>query len=541
MLGRRNPQRSLFEAPVWPHAIPSNSFYARMGAVSEILFRDDDLAELYCLDNGRPSLPPSLLSGVTLLQFYDNVSDEEAVERTRFDLRWKVALNLPLDFPGFDPSCLSYFRKRLIEHEKERYAFDRLITVARTAGWLPDQLTLLTDTTWAKGAGAVQDTYTLIRKSVRQLLRQMGYALPQKRRGLAPEVQRLLATYLDQDRKAPIDWTDPQQRTEQLQVLVRDAEATLELAAERADDAEVRSTGWLLTKILGDDVVTDEHGDPQLGEGTAPDRTLSVTDPDMRYGHKSKAFRFEGYKVQVTTEPTSELIVDIADLPAPGSDGQHLPAMVERVEQCVGVEVARVIGDGAHGSGPNRAWCADHSPHPIDLVAPLAQPPDPAVHKSAFDIDLSTGQATCPQEQTVTGKAGPLEQGRPTWLFYFQRAVCEACPLFARCVRSKMAGRTVRTDPYESYLQAARQRQKTAEYRELYRVRSRVERKQAELVRHGIRRTRYVGRAKRQLQRLWTGAVVNLKRLFTLGQPAGQDLRALFVPPGRLTLVPAVR
>ncbi len=547
MLGRRNPQRSLFEAQTWPHAIPSDSFYARMGAVIEVLFRDEDLAEMYCPDNGRPSLPPSLLSGVTLLQFYDNVSDEEAVERTCFDLRWKVALNLCLDFPGFDPSCLSYFRKRLIQNGKERYAFDRLITVARTAGWLPDKLTLLTDTTWAKGAGAVQDTYTLIRKSIRKLLRQLGYTLPQKRRGLAAEVQRLLAAYVDQDRKADIDWTDPQQRAAQLKVLVHDAEATLELAAEHTDEAEVRSTGWLLTKILGDDVVTDDQseappggGQPQIGEGTAPDRTLSVTEPEMRYGHKSKAFRFEGFKVQVTTEPTSELIVDIADIPAPGSDGQYLPAMVERVEQQAGVEIERVIGDGAHGSGPNRAWCAEHTPHPIDLVAPLARPPDPAVHKSAFQIDLGTGQATCPQEQTVTGRAGPRERGRPTWLFYFRREVCAACPLFLRCVRSQTAGRTVRTDPYESYLQAARQRQQTAEFKERYRVRARVERKQAELVRHGIRRTRYLGQPKRQLQRLWTGAVVNLKRLFTLGPPAGQDWRALFAPPGRLTFVPAI-
>lgn len=537
MLGRRNPQHSLFEAAVWPHAIPSDSFYARMSLVNEVLFRDEDLAEMYCPDNGRPSLPPSLLSGITLLQFYDNVSDEEAVERTRFDLRWKVALHLPLDFPGFDPSCLSYFRKRLVEHEKERYAFDRLIAIARTAGWLPDKLTLLTDTTWAKGAGAVQDTYTLIRKSIRKLLRQLGYRLPQKRRGLAPEVQHLLVTYLDQDRKAPINWTDPQQRAEQLKVLVQDAEATLDLATEHADDAEVRSTGWLLTKILGDDVVTDAHGDPHLGEGTAPDRTLSVTDPEMRYGHKSKAFRFEGYKVQVTTEPTSELIVDIADVPAPGSDGQHLAAMVGRVEEQAGVEVERVIGDGAHGSGPNRAWCAEQAPHPIDLVAPMAQPADPAVHKSAFQVDLSTGQAICPQGQTVAGREGPREEGRPTWLFYFSRQVCQACLLFARCVRSKTAGRTVRTDPYESYLQAARHRQATPEFREIYPVRARVERKQAELVHHGIRRTRYLGQPKRQLQRLWTGAAVNLKRLFTLGQQAGRDLRALFAlgePPRRV-------
>jgi transposase len=532
MMGRRDPQRSLFEAQVWPHAIPSDSFYMRMASVNEVLFRDDDLAEMYCPDNGRPSVPPSLLSGVTLLQFYDNVSDEEAVERTRFDLRWKVALHLPLDFVGFDPSTLVNFRKRLIANNKERYAFDRLITVARAVGFLPDRLTVLTDTTWAQGAGAVQDTYTLLRKSIRQLLRQMGYAVPQHRRGLAPEVERLLSTYLDQDRKAAIDWTDPQQRAAQLQTLVHDADATLDLAAEHNDDAEVRTSGWILTKILGDDLVTNDQGQAQRGEGTAPDRILSVTDPEMRYGHKSKAFRFEGYKVQVTTEPTSELIVDIADVPAPGSDGQHLVAMVRRVEAHADVVIARVIGDGAHGSGPNRAWCGAHEPQAIDLVAPLAHPRDPAVHKSAFQIDLAAGQATCPQGVTVTGHAGPVAPGQPTWLFTWKRDVCQACPRFARCVRSKTQGRTVRTDPYESYLQAARRRQSTPEFQELYRQRPPVERKQAELVRHGLRQTRYVGALKRQFQRLWTGAGVNLKRLFALNAHGGHDLRTLFVSAG---------
>ena len=44
MMGRRNPQRSLFEAQVWPHRVPDESFYARMGAVNDGLFQDEDLA-----------------------------------------------------------------------------------------------------------------------------------------------------------------------------------------------------------------------------------------------------------------------------------------------------------------------------------------------------------------------------------------------------------------------------------------------------------------------------------------------------------------
>ena len=80
MLGQRNPQRSLFDANSLPNQVPSDSFYGRMGAVSEKMFYDTDLAEMYCPDNGRPSLPPSLMCGVLLLQYYDDVSDGEAVD-----------------------------------------------------------------------------------------------------------------------------------------------------------------------------------------------------------------------------------------------------------------------------------------------------------------------------------------------------------------------------------------------------------------------------------------------------------------------------
>jgi hypothetical protein len=40
MLGRRDPQRSLFEAQAWPHRVPEDSFYARMGAVNDVLFKE---------------------------------------------------------------------------------------------------------------------------------------------------------------------------------------------------------------------------------------------------------------------------------------------------------------------------------------------------------------------------------------------------------------------------------------------------------------------------------------------------------------------
>jgi hypothetical protein len=526
MLGRRDPQRSLFDAQSLPHRVPADSFYGRMGAVNDVLFCDDDLAMMYCPDNGRPSIPPSLMSGATLLQFYDDVSDAEAVDRMKFDRRWQVALNLPLDYPGFDPSCLTYYRKRVIENGQERYAFNRFIAVGREAGFIPDRVTLLTDTTNVRGAGSVQDTYTLLRKGLRKLLTAAGFHVHGKRQGLSPQTRVLVERYVDQDSKADIDWADPQQRLSQLQVLVEDVETALELAAEESDNDEMRYLGWLLTKILGDDVVCDEEGQSQIGQGTAPDRIISITEPEMRHGRKSKAHRFDGFKVVVSTEQNSELILDIADVTASGSDGAHLMSTIERTEAETAVTVERAIGDGAYGSGKNRAACAERD-EPIDLVSRLAKPSDPEVHKSAFQIDLEAQTATCPQGHTITGKPGPKQDGRPTWLFAFPRATCEACPVFERCVRSKKAGRTVRAGPYEAYLQEARARQQTEEFDTLYRLRPAVERKIGELVMRGLRNTRYVGESKRQFQRLWLGAAVNLKRLFTLAQAQKVDLHVI--------------
>jgi len=523
MLGRRKPQRSLFEAQAWPHRVADDSFYARMGTVNEVLFRDDDLAELYCEDLGRPSLPPSLMSGILLLQFYDDVSDAEAIARMCFDLRWKVALNLPLDFAPPDPSSLSVFRSRLVEHGQERYAFNRLLEVGRAAGFLPEKITILLDTLAQKGAGAVQNTYTLIRKGIRRVLKVAGYTVPNKRRGLSAD----LAAYLDSDRKADLDWADPAARGVQLKALVRDAEAVLDLALAQADDPEVRASAWLLTKILGDDVVSDDAGDPQIGQGVAEDRIVSWTDTEMRHGRKSASQRFDGRKLQVAEEPTSELLVAVEPVPANVGDGRDLMPVIEQVEAQAGVAVERAIADGAYGSGDNRAQCAERE---IDLVSPLAIPREVAVAKTVFTIDTAANRVTCPQGQTTTTYTQTQDpQGRPVKTFSFDRVRCESCPLFARCVHSQKQGRSITLHYHEDLLQAARRRQQTKEFKETYRRRAAVERKIAELSEHGSKQARYLGTVRTFLQAQWTGAVVNLKRLFKLFQGDANRMRTILI------------
>ncbi len=93
MLGERTEQRGLWEADrMYLDYVGKDTFYGLLAQLRGQLFRDADFAEFYCLDNGRTSVPPSLLATALLLQTYDKVSDAEAKARGDFDIRWKVAL-----------------------------------------------------------------------------------------------------------------------------------------------------------------------------------------------------------------------------------------------------------------------------------------------------------------------------------------------------------------------------------------------------------------------------------------------------------------
>ena len=69
MLGKRGPQRGLFEADtMYGEHVGRDSFYGFLAAHRDELFRDGDFAGMYCPNNGRPSVPPSLLATALVLQ-----------------------------------------------------------------------------------------------------------------------------------------------------------------------------------------------------------------------------------------------------------------------------------------------------------------------------------------------------------------------------------------------------------------------------------------------------------------------------------------
>jgi len=119
MLRPRDSQGSFLDTEyICDALIPEGSFYRKFRAVVWPIVTDEMFADIYCMDNGRPPIPPTLLAMATIIQFHRNLSDREMERACMYDIEVKYALGLKLDERPFDHSSLGDFRKRLLENSE---------------------------------------------------------------------------------------------------------------------------------------------------------------------------------------------------------------------------------------------------------------------------------------------------------------------------------------------------------------------------------------------------------------------------------------
>ena len=358
MLGERSDQRGLWEADrLYLDHVGRDTFYGLLASLRGRLFRDTDFAGFYCPDNGRDSVPPSLLATALLLQSHDKVSDAEAKARADFDIRWKVALGIEIEDRPFAKSTLQVFRAQLILHDKVREVFESSLRLARESGYLKKRsMKVALDTTNILGRGAVKDTCNLLADGIVKLMRALA-AVEQSRVkewGKARGYDGYLGSSVKGE--AAIDWSDKRARAALLAGIVRDADRLLELARQAqgelsedsAERQQIVAAAELLGQLLLQDVERTDDG-VNLKDGVSRDRMMSVHDPEMRHGHKSSSRRFDGHKAAIVVDTDSQLITAVEVLPGNAPDNLGSLELVEQSEANTGVPVEEAMGDAAYG------------------------------------------------------------------------------------------------------------------------------------------------------------------------------------------------
>ena len=507
MLRAADRQQGFFDAAWCADLLPAESIYVLLAEHGDRIVRDEDFAECYSECHGRPSIPPSLLSKVLLLAFRDGLSDERAMQAVRFDLRWKVALDLPVDHPGFHPTSLVRFRARLLLHGKERLVFERSIELASELGLLEGQCEQIVDSTPMLGAAAVQDTAVLVRSAVSKLIDAVAAADTHA----AGELGDGLCFEYARPREKPAgDWADRDTRMGLLGEVARDAQRALRAVHDDAAliaDEQVAEAARVLGEIIGQEYDVDEDEIPRPRGGRRVRQIVSALDPEMRHGRQTPGRRFTGYKLHAAVAADVPVVTAISVAPANEHDGQHAGGLVDQQPEQRRPE--RVIGDTAYGNSEAREDLAQRS---IRVLAPVhsSSPKHGTIPKDAFTIDLQSDTVTCPQGHTTPIYKPRANRRTSERVARFARADCEPCPLRPRCAPAGQ--RDIRIRRREDLRQAALQAlADPAERERLKRTRPRIERLLGLIVhRYHARKNRYLGARKATLQAAWTAVLVNL-------------------------------
>ncbi len=171
---------------------------------------------------------------------------------------------------------------------------------------------------------------------------------------------------------------------------------------------------------------------------------------------------------------------------------------------------------------------------------------DAGFDQSHFRVDWERKQVYCPQNKVTTKwQPGKDAVGNAVIFARFPRAGCASCEQRPLCTKSKTGPRELCLRPQEQYLalQMARVRQKTAEFQKAYGLRAGIEGTLSQGVRVcGLRRSRYIGKAKTHLQNVMIATALNLVRMvsFVLGIPVAQTRRSPLVMLAQLNGVVAL-
>jgi hypothetical protein len=303
------------------HLVPTGSVFAFLAEHRRAVFPPELFEDLFPSATGRPSVPVEIAASMLVLQTLQDLSDRDAMQAVRCDIRWKVACGLPLDHEGFHPTTLTYWRRRLAASDRPNRIFDAVRAVITQTGVLKGKTRRALDSVVLDDAVATQDTITQLIAAIRRV----GREVP----GAAEIITaRCHAHDYNDPGKPAIAWDDKQAREALVSALVTDALTVLGALADARLEGKAADAVALLALVAGQDVEPAEDSDGtdgrwRIARVVAQDRVISTVDQETRHVHKTVHHKQDGYKGHVVVEPDTGLFTGGRLTQASGADNHE--------------------------------------------------------------------------------------------------------------------------------------------------------------------------------------------------------------------------
>ena len=456
--------------------IPENHILNLINSSVSFNFVYDLVKDSYCEHFGRPAKDPEMMVRILVLQHLYNLSDERVIEDLHVNLAymWFIGINPDDELP--DGSLLSKFRTL---HLGDTTLDDILTEIVRQCiakGIIKESSGISLDTTHIEA--------NTIKKVPERIMKQLA--------------KKIFKAEGIENKDIP-DYKSIEDHNEAKQVMKDFLEDVIDNATEKSSEevAEAR-------EVLESDLFIEQRG------------IRSLTDKEARVGRKSSTQYFFGYKSEycMTTEG---IITAMGVHNGAYFDGKDFDILCDRTLE-TGLKIAEFFGDKAY-----------FIPQILNRLKGLGTRAYIPVSASSYKIDeelysynKDSDQWFCRYGNETVKKSRNRKKRRQkdfeSYRYYFKPDQCRNCPHREECIKKTRSVRkilevSVNAPEYYEYSQF----EKTDEFREKYKQRAGIERKNAEMKRfHGLARARGYGLRSVSLQAKFTALAVNLKRIAKL-------------------------
>ena len=457
-----------------------------------------ELAAVY-RPSGRGPAPvaPEQLALAMLLQVAFGVADHEVPTLTVADRRWQMILDCAgATEPAFSQGTVFNFRERMRKNGLMPRLLEKTVELAReTKGFSHKRLRALIDSSPIVGAGRVEDTINLLGRAIHQLVEVAAHEAEEDLETLTSELSLSIFGSPSVKAALDVDWRLPTAKSSALNELLGQFHRVQEWLRTHFDAAALAApplAEYIRTveRVIEQDTEPEPTSPPegeegmsergaqagpadgptmpvrrQITKGTSPDRLISISDQDMRFGRKTTTKVFAGYKRHVLVDAdVPGLICDVEIVPGNKREYEAAKPLLDRARER-DYQIQELQAD--RGYLPSEEVNKLHE----QGVSVVSKPPTPRrtgrYTKYDFDVDFEAKTAVCPEGVTIPLK---LESVMAVPIHH-----CRACPSQAACLSPKATQKKLRLHPKEQWFRQMGQDMSTSTGRAKRRQRIPVE------------------------------------------------------------------
>lgn len=477
--------------------IPKENFWKQLNDMIDFSFVVDMLKDKYSSTMGRTAEDVIRMFKFLLLKSYFKLSDRGLIERTMTDMLFKYFLGYnPEETKLIDSSLLTVFRReRLIDNDENLMdkLIEKTVELSLEKGLIDVKNKIIVDSTHTNAMFShISPREELIRQA--KNLRKAVYKIDETMHDKMPKKRESTGLLEDQ-----IQYTK-----ELLNLLTDDGRfEKLPNIKEQMD---------YLKETMEDTEIELEYS----------------KDQDAKVGHKSADTSFFGYKTHIAMTP--ERIITAATITSGEKhDGKELTKLIEK-SQNNGIEVEAIIGDGAYSEKDNLEYCEENNIKNVSKLSNFVTHGN-TQRNNNFEYNKDAGMYVCKaghmaiKKRKQGSKKDKTGYNSQVECYYFDVEKCKHCPFKEGCYKEGSKSKTYSIKIKDDMHIAQMDYMKTAEFKELYSERYKIEAKNAELKNnYSYDKANACGKLGITIQGATTLFLTNMKRIIKLNDEKNKNI-----------------